>query len=302
VHLLTLKDWSSKMIGKLIDASLEIKENPGEFRSALLGRSLALVFQKTSTRTRLSFEVAMSQLGGHAVYMDWLSTNLVLADLRDEAKSISGYVDGVMARVLKNSDLKIMAEASRVPVINGCDEKYHPCQAIGDLVTVKEKKERLKGLKLVYVGVHNNVCNSLIEGCTKMGVKMTAVTPLVNDTSVDEELLERARRTGLYKASDDVKAAVEDCDVIYTDTWVDMEFFLDPKFRREKERRVKLMLPYQINKKLLKNSDALIMHDMPIHRGYEIADEMVDSPNSIIYPQSENRLHSAKAILTKLIQ
>lgn len=302
MDLLTLGGWSSRKIEELIDTSLEIKEEPGEFRSVLLGRSLAMVFQKTSTRTRLSFEVAMSQLGGHAVYMDWLTTNLVLADLRDEIRSISEYVDGVMARLLKNSDLKVMAEASEVPVINGCDEKYHPCQAIGDLMTIKERKGRLAGLRLVYVGVHNNVCNSLIEGCTKMGVKMTAVTPLVNKASVDEELLERAKRTGLFEVSLDVEAAVEDCDVVYTDTWVDMEFFLDPKFRAQKERRIKLMLPYQINKKLLGKSDAFIMHDMPIHRGYEIADDMVESSHSIIYLQSENRLHSAKAILLKLLK
>ena len=122
------------------------------------------------------------------------------------------------------------------------------------------------------------------------------------EVPVDEGLLEKAKATGLYKTSRDVKAAVKDCDIVYTDTWVDMEFFLDPKFRAEKERRIKLMLPYQINKKLLGSSDALIMHDMPIHRGYEIADNMVENPNSIIYDQSENRLHSAKAILTKLLK
>ncbi len=302
MHLLTLKNWSSKKIGEMIDGSLLVKRSPGDYRFVLEDKSLALIFQKTSTRTRLSFEVAMAQLGGHAIYMDWIATNLVLADLRDETRSISGYVDGIMARLLKNSDLKAMAEASSVPVINGCDEKYHPCQVIADLMTVKEKKGRLKGLKLVYIGVHNNVCNSLIEGCTKMGMKITAVTPLVNEASVDEELLEKAKGTGLYEVSLDVKAAVEDCDVVYTDTWVDMEFFLDPKFKVEKERRIKLMLPYQINKKLLGSSDALIMHDMPIHRGYEIADDMVESPNSIIYDQSENRLHTAKTILTKLLK
>ena len=301
MHLLTLKDWSSKDVREMIDSSLEIKRNPEEYEFALEGKSLALIFQKTSTRTRLSFEIAMTQLGGHAIYMDWITTNLVLADLKDETRSISGYVDGIMARVLKNSDLKSMAEASMVPVINGCDEKYHPAQVIADFVTVKEKMGRLKGLKLVYIGVHNNVCNSLIEGCTKMGIKITAVTPIVNAASVDEEILEKAKATGLFESSTDVKAAVEDCDIVYTDTWVDMEFFLDPKFKEEKEKRIKLMLPYQVNQKLLGDSDALIMHDMPIHRGYEIADDMIKNPNSVIYDQSENRLHSAKAILTKLL-
>jgi len=302
MHLLTLKDWSSKEVGEMIDSSLEIKRNPEEYEFALEGKSLAMIFQKTSTRTRLSFEVGMTQLGGHAIYMDWITTNLVLADLKDETQSISGYVDGIMARLLKNSDLKSMAEASRVPVINGCDEKYHPCQVIADLVTIKEKKGKLKGLKLAYIGVHNNICNSLIVGCTKAGVKIVTVTPIVNEASVDEELMEAAKDTGLYEHSLDVKASVEDCDVVYTDTWVDMEYFLDPKFKKEKKKRIKLMLPYQVNRKLLGNSDALIMHDMPIHRGYEIADDMIESPNSVIYEQSENRLHSAKAILTKLLK
>jgi len=301
VHLLTLRDWSSKEINQIVDNSLEIKNNPEEYEFALEGKSLAMIFQKTSTRTRLSFEVAMTQLGGHSIYMDWMTTNLVLADLRDETRSISGYVDGIMARVLRNSDLQAMAEASRVPVINGCDEKYHPCQIIADLVTIKEKKGKLKGLKLAYIGVHNNICNSLIEGCTKAGVKIVTVTPVVNEASVDEELVETAKATGLYEHSIDVKAAVEDCDVVYTDTWVDMEFFLDSTFKKEKEKRVKLMLPYQVNRKLLGDSDAIIMHDMPIHRGYEISEDIIEDPNSVIYLQSENRLHSAKAILLKLL-
>jgi ornithine carbamoyltransferase len=300
--LLTLKDWSSKQIEKIVDSSLDVKKNPLDFEFVLEDNSLAMIFQKTSTRTRLSFEVAMTQLGGHSIYMDWRSTNLVLADLGDETKSISGYVDAIMARVLKNTDMVSMTKAATVPVINGCDEKYHPCQIIADLVTIKEKKGKLKGLKLVYVGVHNNICNSLIEGCTKTGMKITTVTPVVNEASVDNELVEAGKATGLYEQSLDVKAAVEDADVIYTDTWVDMEFFLDPKFKKEKEKRVKLMLPYQINKKLLKgNKDALVMHDMPIHRGYEISEDIINDPRSVIYTQSENRLHSAKAILLELL-
>jgi len=302
MHLLTLKDWTSQEINQVIDNSLEMKKNPQDYEFALEGKSLALIFQKTSTRTRLSFEVAMTQLGGHAAYMDWRNTNLVLADLGDETKSICGYVDGIMARVLKNSNLQTMADAANVPVINGCDEKYHPCQIIADLTTIREKKGKLKGLKLAYVGVHNNICNSLIEGCTRTGMKIVTVTPLINEVSIDQTIIEKAKSTGLYSNSMDVHASVEDCDVIYTDTWVDMEFFLDPKFAKEKEKRVNLMLPYQINKKLLANNgDALIMHDMPIHRGYEISDEVITLPNSVIYTQSENRLHSAKAILNKLL-
>jgi ornithine carbamoyltransferase len=301
MHLLTLKNWTSEQIGEVINKSIEIKRRPREYRTALEDKSLAMIFQKTSTRTRTSFEVAMTQLGGHAIYMDWRTTNLVLADIRDESRYLSRNVDCIMARLFKHIDLKAMAEASRVPVINGCDEKYHPCQAISDLMTIKEKKGPLQGLKLVYIGIHNNVCNSLIDGCTKVGMEITAVTPIVNESSVDEELLEKAKGTGLYKTTADVKKAVEDCDIVYTDTWVDMEFFLDPKFKKEKEKRIKLMMPYQVNKKLLKGSDALIMHDMPIHRSYEITGDVVESPNSIVYDQSENRLYSAKGILLKLL-
>jgi len=168
-------------------------------------------------------------------------------------------------------------------------------------MTIKEKKGSLKGLKLTYIGVHNNVCNSLIEGCTKVGVKIATVTPLINEPSVDKGLIERAKQTGLYKTTLDVKKAVMESDVVYTDTWVDMEFFTDPKFKEEKEKRIKLMKPYQINAELLKGSDALIMHDMPIHRGYEITADAIENSKSIIYDQSENRLHSAKGILLKLL-
>jgi len=302
VHLLSLKDLSSNEINDLVDSSLDIKQNPQQYEFSLEGKSLAMIFQKTSTRTRLSFEVAMTQLGGHATYMDWRTTNLVLADLGDETRSISGYVDGIMARLLKNVDMQTMAAASSVPVINGCDERYHPCQIIADLVTVKERLGKLKGLKLAYIGVHNNICNSLIEGCTRTGMKLVTVTPIVSEAAVDYGIVEAAKATGLYENSLDVKAAVEDADIVYTDTWVDMEFFLDPKFKKEKEKRVKLMLPYQVNKTLLKGNDALIMHDMPIHRGYEISADMLDSPNSVVYTQSENRLYSAKAVLLKLLQ
>jgi len=285
----------------IIDNAIEVKHNPEKYRKALDGKSLAMIFQKTSTRTRVSFEVAMTQLGGHALYIDWRATNFTIADIYDETQYLSRNVDGIMARLLRNADLQVMAKASKVPVINGCDEKYHPSQAIADLMTMKEKKGKLKGLKLVYIGVHNNVCNSLIEGCTKAGVKIVTVTPIFNEPSRDDELLEEARKTGLYETTLDVRQAVKDADFVYTDTWIDMEFFSDPKYAAEREKRIKLMMPYQVNRELLRGSNALIMHDMPIHRGYEISDDVIEGPNSIIYEQSENRLYAAKAILLKLL-
>jgi len=286
----------------VINRSLEIKQNPQNYCKELEARSLAMIFQKTSTRTRVSFEVAMTELGGHAIFLDWRATNFTLADIYDETKYLSRNVDCIMARLMRHEDLKVMAKASRVPVINGCDEKYHPCQAIADLMTVKEVKGNLEGVKLVYVGVHNNVCNSLIEACTKVGVRITTVTPLINEPSKDDELIKAAEETGLYENTLDVRAAVKDADFVYTDTWVDMEFFLDPKYAKEKERRMNIMMPYQINAKLLRESNAYVMHDMPIHRDYEISAEIIESPRSIIYQQAENRLHSAKAILIALLK
>jgi len=301
VHLINFKEVSDLQLNEVINKAIDVKHNPEKYQASLEGKSLAMIFQKTSTRTRIAFEVAMTQLGGHALYLDWRTTNFTLADVYDETKYLSRNVDCIMARLLKNTDLQTMAEASQVPLINGCDEKYHPSQAMADLMVMKEKKGMLKGLKLVYIGVHNNVCNSLIEGCTKTGVRITAVTPIFNEPSRDEEILERARRSGLYETTLDVKRAIKDADFVYTDTWIDMEFFTDPKFVAEKEKRLKIMLPYQINKDLLKNSNAYIMHDMPIHRGYEIEADIIESPRSVIYEQSENRLYSAKAILLKLL-
>ena len=301
-HFINFKNWNPDEIESLIDKSIEIKKKPSKYRTALKHKSLAMIFQKTSTRTRVSFEVAMTQLGGHAIYLDWMTTQFKLADVRDEVKYLSRNVDCIMARLKRNVDLMKMASASKVPVINGCDEKYHPCQAIADLKTVKEHKGRLKDLKLVYIGVHNNVCNSLIESCTMIGMQITAITPIIHEPAKDPELLAKAKKTGLYQTTLDVKKAVQDADAVYTDTWIDMELFFEPKFQEEKEKRIKTMIPYQINDELMKGSEALIMHDMPIHKGYEISGEIVGSPNSVIYEQAENRLHSEKAILLKLLE
>ncbi len=302
MHLINFKALSTQQLNELIDLGIEVKYNSEKYLKAFENKSLALIFQKTSTRTRVAFEVAMTQLGGHALYIDWRTTNFTLADIYDETQYLSRNVDAVMARLLRNSDLQRMAKASRVPVINGCDEKYHPSQAIADLITIKERKGKLEGVKLAYVGVHNNVCNSLIEGCTKTGVQLTTVTPIINNHARDSALMQAAKKTGLWETTLDVRKAVKDADFVYTDTWIDMEFFTDPKFASEKEKRLKLMMPYQINSALLKGSGALVMHDMPIHRGYEINRDIIEDPRSIIYEQSENRLHSAKAILLKLIK
>jgi ornithine carbamoyltransferase len=301
MHLMNFKDITGQEITQLVDTAIDAKQNPQKYSQVLAQKSVALIFQKTSTRTRVSFEVAATQLGGHALYLDWRTTNLTMADVGDEMQYLSRNVDGIMARLLYNSDLQKMMRASKVPIINGCDEMYHPSQCLADLITIKEKHGTLQGAKLVYLGIHNNVCNSLIEGCTKTGVKLTTVTPIFNEPSRDDALLAEAKKTGLWESTLDAKEAVEGADFVYTDTWIDMEFFTDPKFAAEKEKRLQQMMPYQINAELLQGSDAYVMHDMPIHRGYEISAQVIESPKSVIYEQAANRLYSAKAILMKLI-
>ena len=302
MHMINFKEISSQELNEMIDLGIEIKNDPKKYGKVFEGKSSALIFQKTSTRTRVAFEVAATQLGGHALFIDWRTTNFALADISDEIRYLSRNVDCIMARLLCDSDLLKMASASRVPVINGCDEKYHPSQALADLITIKEEKGALRGAKLVYIGVHNNVCNSLIEGCTKTGVKLTTVAPIFNEAARDDELLAEAKESGLWQSTLDAKKAVKDADFVYTDTWIDMEFFTDPKFADEKKKRIKLMMPYQINAELLQGSDAYIMHDMPIHRGYEISAEAIESPKSVIYQQAENRLYAAKSIMLKLMK
>lgn len=302
MNLINFKELTNPQLNELVDLGVEVKHNSQKYGKAFDGKSAALIFQKTSTRTRVAFEVAMTQLGGHGLFVDWRTTNFTLADISDEIRYLSRNVDCIMARLLCNTDLLKMSEASRVPVINGCDEKYHPSQALADLITIKEKKGKLKDAKLVYIGVHNNVCNSLIEGCTKTGIKLTTVTPIFNEAARDDKLLSEAKKTGLWQSTLDAKKAVADADFVYTDTWIDMEFFTDAKFAAEKEKRIKLMMPYQINAGLLKGSDAYIMHDMPIHRGYEISAEAIESSKSVIFEQAENRLYSAKAIMLTLLK
>lgn len=296
-HMLNFKNWSPKDLHDLLDLAVKVKRNQQQYWNALDHLTLGMIFQKTSTRTRVSFEVAMTQLGGHSIFLDWRSTNLVLAELKDEIRYLDRNVDAIMARVLTHEQVLEMADFSRVPVINGCDNKYHPTQALADFLTILEHKGTLKGINLVYIGIHNNVANSLVEGGVKLGMKITTVTPEFNEPSRDQELLDEAAHTGLYESTLDLKTAIAKADVVYTDTWVDMEYFMDPKFEAEKKRRIDKMLPYQLNEALLKNSKALIMHDMPIHSGYEIDRWAIESPNSIIFDQAENRLHAEKAVL-----
>ncbi len=300
MNLLTLKTWSQSDILGTVEEGMVIKDHPERYSDILLGKTLAMLFQKTSTRTRCSFEVGMHQLGGQALFLDWRTTNFALADLRDEAQVLSRYADVIMARMLKHDDLLELAVGSEVPVINGCCDRYHPCQALGDLLTILEVRGNLEGAHVVYVGVRNNVCNSLIDACTKSGVRITTVTPDINGPSEDSELLETAKATGLFEETLDLEKAIANADFLYTDTWIDMEFFNNPAYQEEKQRRVDLFKPFQINAELLKKTRALVMHCLPAHKGYEITAEVMASDRCIAVDQAENRMHVQKAVLMRL--
>ena len=304
MHLITLNPWSETDILETVQESLNIKKYPEKYRHAVGGKSLCLLFQKTSTRTRCAGEVGITQLGGHAHYLDWRTTNFALADLGDEMRVLSAYMDIILARFLKHTELAAAAAAATVPVINGCCDRYHPTQALGDLMTIQEHLGRLEGVKLCFIGVHNNVCNSLIAAGMKVGIEVTVVAPEVNPAAVDTELWDAAARKGLYKTlgtDTELEKVIAETDIVYTDTWVDMEFFTDPAFAEERERRLKKMMPYQLNTELLEGHACKIMHCLPAHHGYEISGELVNDERAIIFEQSENRLHSMKAILLKLL-
>ena len=299
-HIPHLKDLSSDEVGAILAKAQEIKANPKDFRTALDAESLAMLFQKTSTRTRVSFEVAMTELGGHGIFVDWRSSNFVLSGIEYETEYLSRNVSCIMARLLHHEDLKKIISASQVPVINGCDEKFHPCQALTDVLTMMEHHEGdISEAHLVYVGVQNNVSNSLSIIADKLGFRLTLATPTPDDNgeSQDADVAQIISGSARVNQTTDAKAAVQDADFVYTDTWIDMQYFNNPDLAEEKERTMEKMLPYQINRELLDGVNCRIMHDMPIHDNYEITPEMVRDPRAIIFPQSENRLHAQKGLL-----
>ncbi len=299
-HLPNLKDLSSEEIQDILKRSATIKADPLHYNDLLANKSLAMLFQKTSTRTRVSFEVAMTELGGHAVHIDWQSSNFVLSGIEHETQYLSRNVSCIMARLMHHADLEKIIDASKVPVINGCCEKFHPCQALTDILTISEHHQGdIGSAHLVYVGVQNNVSNSLVIICDKLGVQLTLATPLIEDNgeSLDASVQEIIRSSKNIQHVTDPREVITTADFVYTDTWVDMQYFNDPDFKDENVARVKEMLPYQINATLLAGLDCRIMHDMPIHDGFEITAAMVHDHRSIIFDQAENRLHAQKGLL-----
>lgn len=294
MHLLTLLDWEDWVVGEVIGNAIKIKGNQGAYSRVLENKTLGMIFQKTSTRTRVSFEAGMTQLGGHAIFLDWRTTNFTLGSIKDEIRCLDRYCDIIMARVHKHEDIQAMADASRVPVINALCNLYHPCQALADLMTIKEKKGKLEGLKMAFVGDGNNVCNSLIIGCSKVGMKISVATPKGYEPY--KKAVELGKKTGSLRLFNKPEEAVKDADVVYTDTWVSMGQ------EEEKEERMKAFKGFTVDAKMMKlSNNALFMHCLPAHRGFEVADEVLDSRQSVVFDEAENRMHVQKAVILKLL-
>lgn len=300
-HLLSDFDFNREEILKLLSLAQEIKENPEKFSDALRNKTLAMYFEKTSTRTRVSFEAAMTQLGGHGIYLDAKVTQAAKGEsLADTAKTLSRYCDAIMARMYKQSDLEIMAQNSSVPVINGLTGMFHPCQTFGDLLTVKEKLGDLKGTIAFLGDCGFNMAHSTSVSFSKMGMDVNLVCPQIRAYMPNEEIIEKAKKEAIGQINiiHDPIAGVKDVEVIYTDTWVSMGQ------EAEAEQRIKDLKPFQVNSDLVKyaRERAIIMHCLPAYRGYEITAEVLDGPNSVIWDQAENRLHVQKAILSLLLK
>ena len=302
MNLISLKDWETEEIVKVIEFALAYKKAWHDWLDALKGKSLLMLFEKTSTRTRVSFESGMSKMGGHAIYLDTKVSNLGLSELKDEARYMTRNVDIILARLLRNADLVTLAENSTVPVINGCCELFHPCQALTDLMTIREVLGKWEGHSLTYVGMRNNVCNELISAATRVGMRLYQVTPIEAPDKVVAQIDEQARQTGNWIETHDVREAVRNSDVVYTDTWVDMEFFGRADKKEQNDQRIGAMMPYQVNASLLAVRPGIkVMHDMPMHPGYEISREAIEDENAIIFQQAENRMWLQNALMLRLL-
>jgi len=299
--LLSVGDLSPRQITGILVLTDKLKKESASFRSTLAGKTLALVFEKPSNRTRVSFEVGMYQLGGYSVYLSPGEINLgVRESVADVAKTLSRYVDAIVMRTFEHNKVKELARHSSVPVINGLSDFSHPCQALADIYTIREKLGALKGKTLAYVGDGNNVCNSLLYASARVGLNMNVATP--KGYEPDGSVFSSARATGAacgtkLHLTNEPKDAVDGADVVYTDVWASMG--------QEKEalKRKKIFKEFQVNVALLKKAKkgVLIMHCLPAHRGEEISAEVIDSKDSVVFDQAENRMHVQKAILIKLL-
>ncbi|MFQ6127649.1 MAG: ornithine carbamoyltransferase [Thermoplasmata archaeon] len=302
------KDFISVLDAKddltaLVRSALDLKKSlrAGEKTELLRGSTLALIFEKSSTRTRVSFEIAMTQLGGRSFFLNPQDLQLGRGEsISDTARTLSRYVDCIAYRAFDHEKVLELARNSSIPVINALDNLEHPCQALADILTIKEKKNDLKGLKLAYVGDGNNVCNSLILACSLTGIDITVACPEgyePNGKILGEARNLASRGNSKCEVVRNPQEAAQGADIIYTDVWVSMGD------EEEAEKRLEDFRNYQVNSDLLSvtSSDCIIMHCLPAHRGQEITDEVLDGPQSVVFDQTENRLHAQKALLVSLL-
>ena len=306
-NMVNFENFSKEELNDILDLAYDMKKNPEKYSTALQGKKLYTLFEKTSTRTFLSFTTGITELGGTYYNQLWKDSNFVLGETVSEIKYVCRNVDIIMARLIKNETVEMFNKNATVPFINGCDSTYHPCQILADALTLMEHFGGLN-VNLLYIGAKNNVFNSLVEFFAKMEEgTIYGLTPLVNDTAVDADFYEKAKATGHYVELDpsmsmeEAKKYVAKMDVLYTDTWVDMEFFNNPAYKEQKEETLKKMMPYQINKELLSGGNAKVMHDMPMHVGFEISQDVVDENLDLILDQAENRRHAEKAVMVTLL-
>lgn len=306
-NMLNFKNFSAEELSSILELAQDMKKNPEKYSEALKGKKLYTLFEKTSTRTFLSFTTGITELGGTYYNQLWKDSNFVLGETVSEIKYVCRNVDIIMARLIKNETVELFGKNATVPFINGCDNSYHPCQILADALTIIEHFGSLD-VKLLYIGAKNNVFNSLVELFAKMKKgTIYGLTPLVNETVCGDDFYEEAKATGHYVELDptmsmeEAKKYVKDMDILYTDTWVDMEFFNNPAFAKQKAETMTKMMPYQINDELLEGSKAIVLHDMPMHVGFEISQSVIDKNLDYILDQAENRRHAEKAIMVTLL-
>ncbi|WP_176714120.1 ornithine carbamoyltransferase [Orenia metallireducens] len=302
--LLTVKDLTVAEIEELFELATKLKKElkAGIEHKILAGKTLGMIFAKSSTRTRVSFEVGIYQLGGQGIFLSSNDIQLGRGEtIEDTAKVLSRYVDGIMIRTFAHSDVEELAEHATIPIINGLTDDYHPCQALTDLLTIKEYKGQLKGLKMTYVGDGNNMAHSLLLAAAKVGMDISIACP--ENYKPDEEVVVLAKEFAQDSGSkveitSDILAAAQDADVLYTDVWASMGD------EDEIEEREKAFAGYQVNSEVMSvaKDDAIFLHCLPAHRGEEVTAEVIDGEQSVVFDQAENRLHMQKAIMAKLME
>ena len=297
IDLLTLDELESKEINNIIDLAIDLKkqQKKGKEKPLLQNKTLAMIFEKPSTRTRVSFETGMFQLGGHALTLSPNDLQLSRGEsIADTAKTLSRYVNVIMARVYDHKLLENLARNSSIPVINGLSDSYHPCQILADFMTIKEHKKNLKKIKIAWIGDGNNVCNSLILGCAKLKIQLSVAIP--DGYEPEFEIVKIGKDTGVLEISDNPEVAVKDADVVMTDTFVSIH--------NTNSDRVKKFLPkFQVNQSLMNKAkkDAIFMHCLPAKRDQEVTSDVIDGSQSVIWDEAENRLHVQKALLVHLL-